>query len=285
MAIRNKEKKKQTTKKYEGVKEFKWDSGKRKENISFADVFGGNKKYEEEEKRVGEKSRVEEWGRRYRRFGISKYLGGLSVLFDIINEEEEKWIMASNEIRAHFRMIRRWDDEDNYIIDRFAWIRIEGIPIFARNSDSFINVGKLWGEVVAVDPCSQGSQDWSYRVVCIKTKAQNLISESIEIRRELWSEKGESVDGRGTLKFIGGGGVTGGLSNEEDEEAFEESIIRESSPEVECNNDTRDDIINRTNDLFLGPRYEKKSADTREEAVKEVEFPTACIEKGDDGLK
>lgn len=76
---------------------------------------------------------------------IAKYLGGSWVMFDTINNEEEQKILSSKELGAHFISVMKWDEKIE-LKDRFAWLKIEGIPVQARNPNSFISIGKIWGK-------------------------------------------------------------------------------------------------------------------------------------------
>ena len=102
------------------------------------------------------------------------------MLFDVLNKEEEEIIVKSKEINAHLKSLLKWN-EYLEISGRFTWLKVEGLPVQARNPNSFISIGRLWGEVVVTDLCDQRSNDWSFGQVCIFTSEAKIISESIEV--------------------------------------------------------------------------------------------------------
>ncbi|KAI3740346.1 hypothetical protein L2E82_30774 [Cichorium intybus] len=109
------------------------------------------------------------------------------------------------------------------------------------------------------------NQDWSYGILCVKTKSTEVICETIDIevekrmfqvRVELgnssfqfdeeseYHEEDSRVEFESSEEELSGDDSPDDYSDEEIDETFEESIIRESSPEIESNYHARDEFIN-----------------------------------------
>ncbi|KAL4555831.1 hypothetical protein LXL04_038460 [Taraxacum kok-saghyz] len=114
------------------------------------------------------------------RDNIVKYMGGDWILFNTRNEEEENIIKESKEIMACLKQVRKWDERLE-IDHRYVWLKIQGIPIYARNPSSFIEIGRRWGEVIITDPCFESHSDWSTGKICVKSQTLDIINETVEI--------------------------------------------------------------------------------------------------------
>ncbi|KAI3790432.1 hypothetical protein L2E82_03464 [Cichorium intybus] len=109
-----------------------------------------------------------------------KYLGGMWVLFNTKNEEEREKIKSNLEIQGCLKSIKKWD-ENFQIKDRIVLLKIEGLPPQARGPNNFIKIGRLWGDVIITDTCSESRTDWSFGKICVRTDCIDFIKESVEV--------------------------------------------------------------------------------------------------------
>ncbi|KAI3740783.1 hypothetical protein L2E82_31257 [Cichorium intybus] len=51
-----------------------------------------------------------------------------------------------------------------------------------KSSNVFINIGRVWGDVVVTDPSADDNLDWSYGVICVRTSRKARIDELVVVR-------------------------------------------------------------------------------------------------------
>ncbi|KAJ9562376.1 hypothetical protein OSB04_007536 [Centaurea solstitialis] len=109
------------------------------------------------------------------------YIGGLSVqlvfnskkaALDFLNEAGQVW-------KDWFTTLSEWSVEC-HPAKRLALLEIQGIPLHARNEDSLIRIGRLWGDVIKVDLDGEHRFNKSISHVHIRTEKDAWIVDSVE---------------------------------------------------------------------------------------------------------
>ncbi|KAL4591471.1 hypothetical protein LXL04_004437 [Taraxacum kok-saghyz] len=106
---------------------------------------------------------------------------GKWILINLPTSDEKEKLMNNQELRSWFNILKQWDNK--FIVeDRIFWVKIEGIPLQIWNPETFITIGREWGEVLITDPCSQGGKVVHARKICILTKKMDIIRETITLK-------------------------------------------------------------------------------------------------------
>ncbi|KAI3689376.1 hypothetical protein L2E82_47331 [Cichorium intybus] len=178
-----------------------------------------------------------------------------------VGEDEDELILSSAEIRSCLNKISK-GVEDVEEGNRYVWLRIEGLTVEARNPNYFIEIGRLWGEVVVTDPCPENAQDWSYGKVCVMTKELDSINETVIVslgnkelkvrvkevedmvfqpcrsnddrKREVGQEEEFESEEEERLSEAEVDSSEN-FSDDEDEGSIGDSFVKDSSPEIDSN--------------------------------------------------
>ncbi|GKA40723.1 RNA-directed DNA polymerase, eukaryota [Tanacetum coccineum] len=106
------------------------------------------------------------------------YLGGMWVLLEFDMEETKVKLMQHTGVNSWFQLIR--DAESDFVCDeRIVWVDIEGVPLHAWSRETFMKIGKKWGEVVDLE--ENGDSSFGRKRLCIKTKHAVSILEAFKI--------------------------------------------------------------------------------------------------------
>ncbi|GJZ77185.1 RNA-directed DNA polymerase, eukaryota [Tanacetum coccineum] len=137
------------------------------------------------------------------------YLGGYWVLLEFESTQSCDKFQKHSGINSWFSCIKQWS-KDFEVPDKVVWIDVEGIPLQAWSHSTFNKIAHKWGELVYMDD-SNSSNKYSIRL-CIKTRVQQLITESFKVVL------------RGEISVVRAKEITGWVLEfgREDEKQFEE---------------------------------------------------------------
>ncbi|GJS32565.1 RNA-directed DNA polymerase, eukaryota [Tanacetum coccineum] len=106
------------------------------------------------------------------------YLGGLWVLFECRNVDIKDNLMRHTGMLSWFHVIQ--DAVHDFVSDeRIVWVDIEGIPLNVWSRETFIRIGKKWGETL--DIVDNVDASFGRKRLCIKTKQPLSIFESFKV--------------------------------------------------------------------------------------------------------
>ncbi|KAI3781818.1 hypothetical protein L2E82_11844 [Cichorium intybus] len=179
---------------------------------------------------------------------------------------------------------------------------IEGIPAHLRSFNAFIEVGRLWGDVVVTDQCLEKNLDWSTGVVCVKTSKESRINENVEIRcgQSKYSIRAWEIDGK--VFDQGFKLVTEESDNEGDDDLSDgdddladgdDDLVGESESEKEeSDHEGDDEVSDGDEDLADGVSSENCDGQQDEEqefdqnlAFSTTKYPTTSVEKQSSSVK
>lgn len=93
----------------------------------------------------------------------------------MFNGEKMAWL------REWFVESHKWEDAKNNPVSRLIWLNCYGIPLHLWNAQTFLNIGKLWGEVVLIAEDILKDLSFSVGKVLISTREVDLINQLVEI--------------------------------------------------------------------------------------------------------
>ncbi|GKB63926.1 RNA-directed DNA polymerase, eukaryota [Tanacetum coccineum] len=106
------------------------------------------------------------------------YLGGMWVLFEFDKEDTKVNMMQHTGVKSWFHVIQ--DAVHDFVSDeRIVWVDIEGIPLNVWSCETFMRIGKKWGETLDIEDNVDSS--FGRKRLCIKTKHPVSILESFKI--------------------------------------------------------------------------------------------------------
>ncbi|GJZ64388.1 RNA-directed DNA polymerase, eukaryota [Tanacetum coccineum] len=106
------------------------------------------------------------------------YLGGTWVMFEFDKVETKENMMQHTGVNSWFHVLQ--DVVNDFVSDeRIVWVDIEGIPLNAWSRETFIRIGKKWGETLDMEDNANSS--FGSKRLCIKTKHAVSILESFKI--------------------------------------------------------------------------------------------------------
>ncbi|GJY87841.1 Toll/interleukin-1 receptor domain-containing protein [Tanacetum coccineum] len=106
------------------------------------------------------------------------YMGGTWVMIEFDKVDTKELLMNHSGIKSWFLDIK--DAVDEFVSeDRIIWMDIEGVPLKAWSRETFIKIGKKWGETLDLEDNSVTS--FGRKRICIKTKHATSILESFKI--------------------------------------------------------------------------------------------------------
>nr|GFA05730.1 RNA-directed DNA polymerase, eukaryota [Tanacetum cinerariifolium] len=107
-----------------------------------------------------------------------KYLGGMWVMFEFDKVDTKVNMMQHIGVKSLFHVIQ--DVVHDFVSDeRIVWVDIEGIPLNVWSCETFMRIGKKWGETLDIEDNFDSS--FGRKRLCIKTKQQVSILESFKI--------------------------------------------------------------------------------------------------------
>ncbi|GJR09147.1 RNA-directed DNA polymerase, eukaryota [Tanacetum coccineum] len=106
------------------------------------------------------------------------YLGGTWVLFEFINVETKENFMRHSGINSWFEAIQEACN-DFVSEERIVWMDIEGIPLNAWSRETFVKIGKKWGEALDLEDSADTS--FGRKRICVMTKHPVCILETFKV--------------------------------------------------------------------------------------------------------
>nr|GEX91644.1 RNA-directed DNA polymerase, eukaryota [Tanacetum cinerariifolium] len=114
--------------------------------------------------------------------GFSKtnltYLGGLWVMIELVNESTRNKLLLYSGVKSWFHVIQL-AIHDFVTDERVVWVDIEGVPLNLWSRDTFLKIGKKWGESLDIEE----NRIYSFARIrlCIKTNRPANILEKYKI--------------------------------------------------------------------------------------------------------
>ncbi|GKA10549.1 RNA-directed DNA polymerase, eukaryota [Tanacetum coccineum] len=106
------------------------------------------------------------------------YLGGLWVMIECGNQITKDNMIKHKGVLSWF--LDLLNANNDFVSDeRIVWVDLEGIPLNAWSRETFIRIGKLWGETLILENDIDNS--FGRKRICIKTKHHVSILESFKI--------------------------------------------------------------------------------------------------------
>nr|GEZ70460.1 RNA-directed DNA polymerase, eukaryota [Tanacetum cinerariifolium] len=106
------------------------------------------------------------------------YLRGLWVMFELVKAETKEHLINYTRVKSWFHIVQ--DAVNDFVSEeRIVWVDIEGIPLNAWSRETFVKIGKIWGETLDLEDNSDSS--FGRKRLCIKTKHALSILESFKI--------------------------------------------------------------------------------------------------------
>ncbi|KAL4590808.1 hypothetical protein LXL04_003751 [Taraxacum kok-saghyz] len=170
--------------------------------------------------------------------GILDYLGSLWVLISTNSEEEISKLLNNQNMEAWFKNIEKW--QDGFAIkDRITWVSIEGILVNHWNSETFVQIGRHWGEVLVTDTCEFKNNNVSQGKVCIKTSKMEMIlgTMKIKVNGDLATIRFKEIEG---VKFTNTPDEEENRGNQEDLESEGEQTNVNLEEQGEFNEEERE---------------------------------------------
>ncbi|GLU22241.1 hypothetical protein SLE2022_383310 [Rubroshorea leprosula] len=119
-------------------------------------------------------------------------MGGKLVLLDCDDKEELKDLveMASDWLEQWFEEVSPWTPE-KVASERFVWIRCQGVPLNAWNSEFFAEMSCAWGKFIYVDDSTSQKRRFDIGRFLISTPIMGTISvrRSIRINGSIYNIK------------------------------------------------------------------------------------------------
>nr|GEX25498.1 RNA-directed DNA polymerase, eukaryota [Tanacetum cinerariifolium] len=107
-----------------------------------------------------------------------KYLGGMWVMFEFVKVDTKVNMMQHIGVKTWFHVIQ--DAVHDFVNDeRIVWVDIEGIPLNVWSRETFMRIGKKWGETLDIEDNVDSS--FGRKRLRIKTKQLVSILESFKI--------------------------------------------------------------------------------------------------------
>nr|GEZ16231.1 RNA-directed DNA polymerase, eukaryota [Tanacetum cinerariifolium] len=106
------------------------------------------------------------------------YLGGLWVLLEFNSESIKDKALCHIGVNSWFNALQTATND--FVSDeRVVWVDIEGIPMHVWSRDTFMKIGKKWGEAVDMEESHDSS--FARKRLCVKTKLSYNILEGFKV--------------------------------------------------------------------------------------------------------
>ncbi|KAH7842865.1 hypothetical protein Vadar_009918 [Vaccinium darrowii] len=112
-----------------------------------------------------------------------RHMGGLNVLISFDSFESLNDFLKDNDklLPNWFSSVEAWDNQ-KIKSSRCVWISCYGVPLNAWCSSTFINIGKLWGDVIRIDELTEKSIAFDKGRMFILTDFLDCINEVIHVK-------------------------------------------------------------------------------------------------------
>ncbi|GKA07971.1 RNA-directed DNA polymerase, eukaryota, partial [Tanacetum coccineum] len=106
------------------------------------------------------------------------YMGGLWVMIELDKVDTKETLKNHSGVKSWFLDIK--DAVEDFVSeDRIVWMDIEGVPLKAWSRETFIKIGKKWGETLDLEDNTATS--FGRKRICIRTNHATSIFESFKI--------------------------------------------------------------------------------------------------------
>ncbi|KAH7856731.1 hypothetical protein Vadar_004862 [Vaccinium darrowii] len=112
---------------------------------------------------------------------LIRSLGGLFMLLTFEDKAARDNLVANKDIKVWFDMIKPWNGEAASH-SRIVWINCRGMPLNAWYSNTFKQIGELWGDFLALKEDSLNEKSFEIGRMMILTDKDSRIDEWINIR-------------------------------------------------------------------------------------------------------
>ncbi|GJS94018.1 RNA-directed DNA polymerase, eukaryota [Tanacetum coccineum] len=106
------------------------------------------------------------------------YMGGMWVMIELDKVDTKETLKNHSGVKSWFLDIK--DAVEDFVSeDRIVWMDIEGVPLKAWSRETFIKIGKKWGETLDLEDNTATS--FGRKRICIRTNHATSIFESFKI--------------------------------------------------------------------------------------------------------
>ncbi|PWA61854.1 hypothetical protein CTI12_AA369250 [Artemisia annua] len=109
-----------------------------------------------------------------------KYLGGLHALLELQPKSDISTIPSNTSHQKCFKNIQPWT-KNFQLLNRLAWISIEGLPPQAWHEANFTRIAQAWGEIIFPEKCKTNNLNLVAGKVCIRTKCMDFIQHNMPV--------------------------------------------------------------------------------------------------------
>ncbi|GKB40473.1 RNA-directed DNA polymerase, eukaryota [Tanacetum coccineum] len=109
-----------------------------------------------------------------------KYLGGLHALLELQPKSDIGSILSNTSHLDCFKNIQPWT-KNFQVLNRLAWISIEGLPPQAWHEAAFTRIARAWGEIIFPEKCKTNNLNLVAGKVCIRTKCMDIIQHNMPV--------------------------------------------------------------------------------------------------------
>ncbi|GJV25965.1 RNA-directed DNA polymerase, eukaryota, partial [Tanacetum coccineum] len=106
------------------------------------------------------------------------YLGTLWVLLELNTFETREKLLQHVGAKSWFHVLQS-ATHDFVSKERIVWVDIEGIPLHVWSRETFLKIGRKWGETMDIEESSISS--FARKRLCIKTSMADNILESFKV--------------------------------------------------------------------------------------------------------
>nr|GEW82072.1 RNA-directed DNA polymerase, eukaryota [Tanacetum cinerariifolium] len=106
------------------------------------------------------------------------YIGGMWVMLEFDKVDTKMKLLQHTGVNSWFQVLQ--DAVHDFVSDeRIFWVDIEGIPLNVWSRETFLRIGKKWGETMDIEDNFDSSSGRKH--LCIRTKHADLILEKFTI--------------------------------------------------------------------------------------------------------
>ncbi|GKB79236.1 RNA-directed DNA polymerase, eukaryota [Tanacetum coccineum] len=106
------------------------------------------------------------------------YLGGMWVMLELDKVATKQKLLQHIGVNSWFQVLQ--DAVQDFVSDeRVVWVDIEGIPLNVWSRETFLKIGKKWGETMDIEDNLDSS--FARKRLCIKTKQADNILEKFKV--------------------------------------------------------------------------------------------------------
>ncbi|GJS93037.1 hypothetical protein Tco_0800005 [Tanacetum coccineum] len=106
------------------------------------------------------------------------YLGGMWVMLELDNVDTKQKLLQHTGVNSWFQVLQ--DAVHDFVSDeRVVWVDIKGILLNVWSRETFLKIGKIWGETMDIEDNLDSS--FSRKRLCIKTKHADSILEKFKV--------------------------------------------------------------------------------------------------------